>query len=74
MTVKWAVGQYLDRHGITPYKLWKVTGLAKNTVYAIAQGKGDRVDFDTLGALVGGLETLTGKRPHLDDLLEVVPN
>ena len=70
--VKWKIRQLLEQHNITPYRLWKDSGLARQTVYTLAHDKGDRVDLGTLGTVLFTLEKLTGKTVQLDDLLEVV--
>jgi hypothetical protein len=69
--VKWAVGKYLDTHGKTPYAFMKASGLAQMTAYSIANGKGAAVHLDTLGAVVAGLEKLTGREVTLNDLFEI---
>lgn len=72
MKVRWKVREVLDKHGKTPYALWKASGLPRNTVYAIAQGETDGAQFDTLSKLIGGLEQLTGQQFELADVLELV--
>jgi DNA-binding Xre family transcriptional regulator len=71
-TVRWKIRQLLEQHNITPYRLWKDSGLARQTVYTLAHDKGDRVDLGTLGAVLHTLEKLIGKPVRLDDVLEVV--
>jgi hypothetical protein len=70
--VKWAVGKYLNDHGKTPYAFMKASGLAQMTAYSIANGKGAAVHLDTLGAVITGLEKLTGLPVTLADLFEIV--
>ena len=70
--MKLRLKEFLESNGKTPYALWKITGLPRNTVYSISQGKALRLDLDTLGSLLHGLETLTGKIVTPNDLLEVV--
>lgn len=70
--MRWRLKQYLEENGITPYRLWKDSGLAQQTVYTLAQNKGDRVDLNTLGTVLATLERLTRRRVSLDDLLEVI--
>lgn len=70
--MKWKLRAYLDAHKLTPYRLWKESGLARQTVYTLAHDKGDRVDLATLGTVLHTLEKLTGKRVELPDVLEVV--
>ncbi len=70
--MKLQVKAYLETHGKSAYSLWKASGLPRNTVYSISQGKATRIDLDTLGKLLYGLEKLTGKKVTPNDLLEVV--
>jgi DNA-binding Xre family transcriptional regulator len=70
--VNWKIRQFLDKHNITPYRLWKESGLARQTVYTLAHDKGDRVDLGALGTVLFTLEKLIAKPVTLDDLLEVV--
>jgi DNA-binding Xre family transcriptional regulator len=72
INVKWKLKSFLETHGISPYKLWQESKLARGTVYTIANGKGDRIDMNTLGTILHTLERLTGLTVGLDDVLEVV--
>lgn len=62
---------FLDRHGLTAYRVVAegrgVVG--RNAVYAMARGDVDRIDLGTLSKLAGLLEHLTGKRVAVGDLL-----
>jgi DNA-binding Xre family transcriptional regulator len=71
-TVKLKVKEYLDTHQKSAYALWKASGLPRNTVYSLSQGKAMRLDLETLGKLLYGLEQLTGETVTPNDLLEVV--
>ena len=57
---------------MSAYSLWKASGLPRNTVYSISQGKAARVDLDTMGKLLYGLEKLTGETVEPNDLFEVI--
>lgn len=70
--MKLRIREYLETHGKSAYALWKVSGLPRNTVYALAQGKSLRLDLETLGKLLYGLEQLTGRKVTPNDVLEVV--
>ena len=70
--MRWRIKAYLQAARITPYRLWKESGLAQSTVYALAKDRGDRADLATLGRLVETLERLTGRTVTPNDLLEVV--
>ena len=71
-TVKLTIRTYLEQHNATAYRLWKASGLPKNTAYALASGKTTRIDLDTLGKVVYGLEQITGQKITPNDLLEVI--
>lgn len=70
--MKWKIRSYLESHNLTPYRLWRESGLAQRTVYTLAHDKGDRADLGTLGTLIATLEKLTGETLTPNDLLEVV--
>lgn len=67
------LGGYLKRHGLTPYRLVKESGLAQATVYNMARTPAQRVDLDTVGAVLDALRRMTGERVTVDDLLEEIP-
>ncbi|MFC4426986.1 helix-turn-helix domain-containing protein [Deinococcus navajonensis] len=71
MNVRWKVKEFLDSNQKSTYALWKASGLSRTTTYAIAAGAMKGVEFDTLAKLLGGLESITGKRVELADVLEV---
>ncbi|WP_019586555.1 hypothetical protein [Deinococcus apachensis] len=70
--VRWRVGDVLQAHGLTAYKLaGELHGkVNRNSVYAIARGDTERVDRATLAALLAALHALTGQRYTVGDLLE----
>jgi DNA-binding Xre family transcriptional regulator len=72
VTVKWRIRAFLDANNITPYRLWKESGLARQTVYTLAHDRGDRVDLGTLGAVLSTLEKLVSRPVELADVLEVI--
>jgi DNA-binding Xre family transcriptional regulator len=72
VTVKWKVRTFLDANNITPYRLWKDSGLARQTVYTLSHDKGERVDLGTLGVILATLGKLTQRPVELSDVLEVV--
>lgn len=69
--MRWKVKAYLEKHNITPYRLWKESGLAQTTVYALSHDKGERIDLTTLGTLIETLERLTRRQIEPGELLEV---
>lgn len=64
------LGGYLKRRNLTPYRLVKESGLAQATVYNMARTPAQRVDLDTVGALLTALRRITGENVTMDDLLE----
>jgi DNA-binding Xre family transcriptional regulator len=70
--VNWKIKELLSKHKITPYRLWKESGLARQTVYTLAHNKGDRVDLGTLGSVLHALERIIEERVELSDVLEVI--
>ena len=44
MPVKWKVKPYLDRYGVSNYRFWQDTGLARQTAYDIANGIHEALD------------------------------
>lgn len=66
------LGGYLKRHGLTPYRLVKESGLAQATVYNMARTPAQRIDLDTVGTMLDALRRMTGERVTVDDLLEEV--
>ena len=65
----WILAQTLQHRGLSPHALAKVSGLSKNTVYDIVNGKTQGVTLETVDRLLNGLEQLTGQRMTLDVLL-----
>lgn len=72
VTVRWKIRAFLDANNITPYRLWKDSGLARQTVYTLAHDKGDRVDLGTLAAVLSTLGTLVNRPVEISDVLEVI--
>ena len=66
--MNWRLSEYLEENGITPYQLFKETGLSVNTIYPIARNEARRVDRDTLGRGAHGAQDLNrqadGHRRH----------
>lgn len=65
----WTLAATLKRRGLSPHALIKATGLSKNTVYDIVNGKSQGITLETVDRLLDGLEELTGQRMSLDALL-----
>lgn len=74
--LRFNLGKYLERHGITPYRLVKESGLATNTIYSLSRQPAQRIDLDTVSTILNSLERITGKPVSITDMLErtgVVP-
>lgn len=69
--VRWKVGLLIASRGHTPYALSKASGLSLKATYAITNGKAEQAKFTTLAALLAGLETLTGDRFTVCDVLDI---
>lgn len=67
---RWMLADTLRRYGQKPPALVKTSGLSKNTVYDIVNGKTRAVTLETLDSLLSGLEQLTGTPMTLDDVLK----
>lgn len=63
----------MGRHRIKQTALAEAARLRYATVNALYNGKTERVDFDTLAAVLDGLNNLTGQRYTVGDLLEYTP-
>lgn len=67
--VHWTVRPLLERHGITPYRLMKESGLAQGTVYRLVNGDTRSLNAETLDRVMGALRRLTGEEVEIADLL-----
>ncbi|OLV16840.1 hypothetical protein [Deinococcus marmoris] len=76
MTLRLNLGNYLQQHGITAYRLVKeVEGrVAPNTVYSLARRPAQRIDLKTVGVLMKALEGLTGEKVEFSEMLEDKPS
>ena len=70
MTLRLNLGKYLERHRISAYRVVQVSKLAPNTVYTLARQPAQRIDLDTISAVLAGLQTITGQPVQIADLLE----
>ncbi len=72
MDIRVRLDDYLNHHGLTPYRLAQETKgqAAQGSIYALARGDSKRLDLKTLAAIMGALEKLTGENVGFDDLLE----
>lgn len=74
MNIRLKFGALLDARGVTPHRLAQRHGLSRNTVYALANPRGERVrlDLDVLAAAMAALERESGESVALTDVLEIV--
>ena len=72
MTLRLNLGQYLQRHQITAYRLvGEVRGkVAPNTIYALARKPAQRIDLNTVSEVLRALERLTGEKVIITEVLE----
>ena len=70
MQIEWKLPEVLKQHNITVYKLASVSGIPKNTLYNLVNKNPKRIDLNTLVAVLGALELLTGERASVSELLE----
>ena len=67
--VHWTIRPLLQRHGITPYRLMKESGLAQGTVYRLVRGDTRSLNADTLDRVMTALRRLTNESIDVGDLL-----
>jgi uncharacterized membrane protein len=72
MTLRLNLGKYLEHHHISAYRVVQVCKLAPNTIYTLARQPAQRIDLDTISALLAGLQTITGQPVQIADLIEEV--
>lgn len=72
MTLRLNLGNYLQQHGISAYRLVnEVKGrVAPNTVYTLARRPAQRIDLETVDELLHALGRLTGEKVELGEMLE----
>ena len=67
---RWTLAETLRRHSKKPPALARASGLSKNTVYDIVNGKTKAVTLETLDKLLSGLEEITGTAMSVEDVLK----
>lgn len=67
--IHWTLGHTLQKYGQKVPALAQVSGLSKNTIYDIVNGKSQAITLETVDRLLDGLEQLTGQRMPLDAVL-----
>ncbi|UQN09426.1 helix-turn-helix transcriptional regulator [Deinococcus sp. QL22] len=74
MGLQMNLGAYLERRGITAYRLVKATEgrLAAATVYGLAARPAQRIDLATVGTVLEALSELTGSPVQVQDVLETL--
>ncbi|GAA4015856.1 hypothetical protein GCM10022631_30150 [Deinococcus rubellus] len=71
--IKNLLPEVMGRHRIKQTELAEVAGLRYATLNALYNGQTKRVDYLTLAAILGGLNTLTGQNYGVADLLVYEP-
>lgn len=71
--VRWRLGEELKVRSITPYRLAQALAphISRNTVYALARGEPEGVQFKTLSAVMTELERISGNPVLLTDVLTI---
>lgn len=69
---QWTLAETLHQYGQKVPALAQLTGLSKNTIYDIVNGKSQAITLETVDKLLEGLEQLTGERLTLDAVLKRV--
>ena len=75
MTVKWHLKELIGRaESMTSTKIGyrdisDATGISTNTITQMATGKAKRVDLSTVDKLLAFLESKTGEKLTMDDLM-----
>lgn len=69
--VTWNLKGYLQRHGLTPYRLAKsIPDMRQATIYRLAaEDAPQSVSFEVLSKVLTGLRALTGESVTADDLI-----
>lgn len=74
--VRWRLADFLERRGITAYRLAKTVGggAKAGTIYRLARRGSEptRVDLPTLAVVLTGLRRVTGEDVELGDVLEFI--
>lgn len=68
-TFRLRLKEFLEERGISVYSLIKASGLAPNTLYAIARGSSGNARLDTIAGILSGLRRLTGEDVSLADIV-----
>jgi len=74
MPLEWRLAKILKDERLTPYALWRASGVSQPTVYRWARMKRlpRSLDLNALEGIVKGLRRLTGKDYQIGDLFAVV--
>ena len=74
IVLKWKLKGYLDKRGITGYRLMVESGVSGNTIYRITNNRTDGVQGKVLNDILNALHRLTGETVTPNDLLEFTPD
>ena len=73
VTVRWRLKQFLEREGITQYRLMKLAQgqVNKNTIGNAVRNELNGVQFSTLAAIIEVLESHLDRQISITELIEV---
>ncbi|HEY9831670.1 MAG TPA: hypothetical protein V6D26_13900 [Stenomitos sp.] len=76
ITIRWRLKEFLEREGITQYKLIQLAQgrVSKNTIGSAVRNELNGVQFSTLAAIIEVLESSLGKQISISDLIEIRRN
>ena len=76
ITIRWRLKEFLEREGITQYKLIQMAQgrVSKNTIGSAVRNELNGVQFSTLAAIIEVLESSLGKEVSISDLIEIRRN
>lgn len=76
ITIRWRLKEFLEREGITQYKLIQMAQgrVSKNTIGSAVRNELNGVQFSTLAAIIEVLESSLGKQISICDLIEIRRN
>lgn len=73
VTVRWRLKEFLEREGVTQYKLMKLAQgrVSKNTIGSAVRNELNGVQFSTLAVIIDILESHLDREISISELIEV---
>lgn len=73
VTVRWRLKEFLEREGVTQYKLMKLAQgrVSKNTIGSAVRNELNGVQFSTLAVIIDILESHLEREIEISELIEV---